>query len=306
MVPDALLMQDENISAYVYVEDDTSGVTVFEVRIPVIPRPRPTTLYTPEQIDSYNKVVAELGTAIQEVTDMKSEIEETVQAAQDAAEIANQAVDAVEQAVLDAEKAVSDAQEAIDNLSLDWNNVENKPEAFPPDTHGHDSSEISGVLPIEKGGTGATTAEEARKNLGITATGSSGDVGSDHTHDEYALADHTHDEYALVDHAHSEYADKIHEHTADEVNARPSSWTPSISDIEGLSDALLEAGKVKTINGNTPDENGNVVVEFTAKDVGALYVSEDNQVMNGDEEFSFDTDKISGKTLEDIYNEVLA
>lgn len=122
-IPDAILMQDERISAYIYVEDELSGITIFEIKIPIIPRARPTSLYTPEEIDSYNKVVAELGVAIQEIEDIKREIDQAVLDVEEATGAANTAASRIEelaqdadQAVQDAEKAIRDAQEAIDNI----------------------------------------------------------------------------------------------------------------------------------------------------------------------------------------------
>lgn len=51
---------------------------------------------------------------------------------------------------------------------------------------GVDVTNIDGTLPITQGGTGATTASEARMNLGL------GTVAT-HAHSEYALTGHTHD-----------------------------------------------------------------------------------------------------------------
>ena len=59
-----------------------------------------------------------------------------------------------------------------------WSAITDKPSGFPPSTHTHPASDIaSGTLstsrlptvPVAKGGTGASTAEGARKNLGACA-----------------------------------------------------------------------------------------------------------------------------------------
>lgn len=54
---------------------------------------------------------------------------------------------------------------------------------------------VTGTLPISRGGTGATTAAAARTSLGLG-------TASTHAHGDYALASHTHDEYALTSHTH--------------------------------------------------------------------------------------------------------
>ncbi|AWY05707.1 minor tail protein [Microbacterium phage Percival] len=50
-----------------------------------------------------------------------------------------------------------------------WTEVTGKPTTFPPSTHGHalTDSNITGTLPINQGGTGATNAAEALQALGI-------------------------------------------------------------------------------------------------------------------------------------------
>ena len=64
--------------------------------------------------------------------------------------------------------------------------------------------------------------------------------------------------------------DEANPPTAEAVGARPNTWVPSMSDIEGLEDSLASAGKVKTVNMIEADENGNI--EITASDLDAIYV----------------------------------
>lgn len=62
--------------------------------------------------------------------------------------------------------------------------------------------------------------------------------------------------------------------TAEEVGARPDSWTPTAEEIGALPD---DAPVVKTVNGEAPDENGDVQIEtcavLDAYPVGSIYMS---------------------------------
>jgi len=57
VIPDVLLMQPEDLRAYIYVEGEDNGSTEYVINIPTIVRPKPTQLYTPEQIDNYSSVM---------------------------------------------------------------------------------------------------------------------------------------------------------------------------------------------------------------------------------------------------------
>jgi len=50
-------MQPEDLRAYIYVEGEDNGSTEYVINIPTIVRPKPTQLYTPEQIDNYSSVM---------------------------------------------------------------------------------------------------------------------------------------------------------------------------------------------------------------------------------------------------------
>ena len=74
---------------------------------------------------------------------------------------------------------------------------------------------ISGILPVDNGGTGATTPAEARLKLDITPA-NIGAATSNHTHDGvYSKTGHNHDSaYSLVSHNHDEtYSKTDHDHS---------------------------------------------------------------------------------------------
>lgn len=53
-IPDGVLMQHREVICYLYYEAEDTGVTVYEICIPLIPRTQPPVgTYTPEQIESF-------------------------------------------------------------------------------------------------------------------------------------------------------------------------------------------------------------------------------------------------------------
>lgn len=55
----------------------------------------------------------------------------------------------------------------ISGAKMSWSDITSKPSTFTPSTHGHalTDSNITGTLPVNQGGTGATTASAARSNI---------------------------------------------------------------------------------------------------------------------------------------------
>ena len=67
-IPDALLEQQREVVCYMYYEDPNYGITVYEIYFPLMPRLKPAAgSYTPEQIEAYDALVAELQELISEV-----------------------------------------------------------------------------------------------------------------------------------------------------------------------------------------------------------------------------------------------
>lgn len=73
-----MLMQDKDLIVYVYVEDESTGKTVGEIRIPIIARPKPSSLYTPEQINNYSTVMGDLEGALEQVEDLADRAEDLI------------------------------------------------------------------------------------------------------------------------------------------------------------------------------------------------------------------------------------
>lgn len=94
-IPDIVLMQPRQVRCYIYVESGSSGYTTYEVRIPVIPRPKPAGyVMTPTESQNYNAMLAELNAAIDEAAELKeytASVAADVEAAKDVAETAEAA-----------------------------------------------------------------------------------------------------------------------------------------------------------------------------------------------------------------------
>lgn len=61
---------------YIYLEDEDSGVTVYEILMPIIRRIKPTAgTYTPEQIDNFTTLLNQLNALIDTIDDTNAESE---------------------------------------------------------------------------------------------------------------------------------------------------------------------------------------------------------------------------------------
>ena len=71
VIPDTLLMQPREVVCYLYYEDEEYGITTYEIYIPLTQRAKPADgTYTPEQIDAYDTLVANLQELIDEMPDV--------------------------------------------------------------------------------------------------------------------------------------------------------------------------------------------------------------------------------------------
>ena len=81
IIPDAILMQHRQAICYVYVETEEYGYTEFEIRLPIIPRGKPSDfVLTSEQEESYNALLASLNSSMEEVRDLVAELRESEEA----------------------------------------------------------------------------------------------------------------------------------------------------------------------------------------------------------------------------------
>lgn len=76
-IPDVLLFQNKELQCYVYVEENDSGVTVYEIDMTIMPRAKPADgQYTPQQIDNYDALIGQ-------VNDLRNDIQDAIDGAED-------------------------------------------------------------------------------------------------------------------------------------------------------------------------------------------------------------------------------
>lgn len=61
------------------------------------------------------------------------------------------------------------------DIGVKWNNISDKPTTFPPSTHSHSVNDITGKLPLSKGGTGSDTGLANAPKYAIIRKDGSGD-----------------------------------------------------------------------------------------------------------------------------------
>ena len=62
-IPDALLMQSRELVCYIYLEEEGSGLTIYEIVMPIVPRIKPgENVYTPKQINNFDTLVSYFNT----------------------------------------------------------------------------------------------------------------------------------------------------------------------------------------------------------------------------------------------------
>ncbi|AWY04856.1 minor tail protein [Microbacterium phage Floof] len=160
-----------------------------------------------------------------------------------------------------------------------WASVTGKPSTFPPSTHGHalTDANITGTLPVNQGGTGATTPANARANLEAAAASHSHSWGevtgkpttfppSSHTHSTDQLTSGTLPlgrggtgaTSASTARANIGAAAASHTHDWDEVTGKPSSFPPS---AHNHSATQITSGTLPISRGGTGASNASDALE---------------------------------------------
>lgn len=280
-------MQDRDITTYVYVENDSSGVTTHEIRIPIIARAKPTELYTPEQIDNYGSAMLELTDAIGQVEAIKGDIEGITDRANEAIETAEGWASA--SATVTMLEAGSDP-----TVSLTEDESGNKVLAFG--IPAGQTGSTGGIGPSGNDGkdgfSPTVVVEEIEGGHKVVITDVNGEQSFDVMDGEDGAGGGIADGVAWenVTGKPDTFTPAEHTHTAEEIGAAEAGHTHTAEDVGARSDDWLP----------TADEIGAALSEHehTAEEVGAVWVER-----NGTEEPGLpapnDADTLGGIPAED-------
>lgn len=232
---------------------------------------------TTETIVYDDYIIYDVSTLLSQITSMKTATHE----ANAAAEAANAVIDATNAAKDAANTAAENAGAAagtanaasrkVDGMTIDAVALDTAqpPTASVETVYGH----LAIHLGLPRGLTGATpqiTFDVATGEPGTDATATvSGTAEAPHLLLTIPRGD-TGSIGNLKINGKAPGADSSVTLAAQDVGARPESWTPGIGDIEGLQAAIDNAGGVKTVAGASPDSAGDIAL--TAQDVGALSI----------------------------------
>ena len=269
-IPDMLLTQKNTV--YCYITTYQSGVlrTIATIKIPIIPRSKPSDYeFNNEELSQVAELMNMLSTSIKNADAANKK----------AQEIYND-FDALKQQMTRIEDAIKD------NGSMGgivyWESIEQKPEVYPPDAHKHNVEDIEGLADVDFGNGTVKSVNsvepDANGNVeldaddvnAITVDLDEGYVGEDVIiKNNTELFDGKTYQQVKTDILSKVPVTSVNEKlgdvmlTASDIGAKPADWQPKISDIEGLTEQLAQAGRVQSVNGATGD------VQLTADDVGA-------------------------------------
>lgn len=110
IIPDCMLEQSSDVTAFIYLIDATSGQTIYKVVIPVTARPKPAGWTVPDAQSVFRDALSQLNTNLTELQKVRDSAKAS---ADDAAESARQAKTSEENALTDISNARLAALEEI-------------------------------------------------------------------------------------------------------------------------------------------------------------------------------------------------
>lgn len=177
VIPDALLEQDTELRAWIYLVGDGTGETIKLIQIPITPRLKPQdfiSVITPSQQTMLEQFMAQLnelaGTIESSNAEMSASLTSHLNNKNNPHNVTFDQITGT-LPVGNGGTGATDAATARTNLGA----------ASADHTHGLATAKITGTLPIAKGGTGGTTASDARTNLEITPS-NIGAAAENHVH----------------------------------------------------------------------------------------------------------------------------
>ena len=177
VIPDALLEQDTELRAWIYIVGDGTGETIRLIQIPIQARLKPQEFIsqiTPSQQTMLEEFMVQLNELADEIetsnSNMSAALTSHVNNTNNPHNVTFDQITGV-LPVANGGTGATTAEEARENLNA----------ASDDHTHGLNTARITGTLPVAKGGTGSSSAAGARTNLGITPS-NIGAAQTSHTH----------------------------------------------------------------------------------------------------------------------------
>ena len=177
VIPDALLEQDTELRAWIYIVGDGTGETIRLIQIPIQARLKPQEFIsqiTPSQQTMLEEFMVQLNELADEIetsnSNMSAALTSHVNNTNNPHNVTFDQITGV-LPVANGGTGATTAEEARENLNA----------ASDDHTHGLNTARITGTLPVAKGGTGSSSAAGARTNLGITPS-NIGAAAEEHEH----------------------------------------------------------------------------------------------------------------------------
>ena len=246
-IPNVLLAQTKSIICYVCVSDEASNITVFHIKIPVIPREKPADYqFTQQEIIGFAKLMGELNIAIEDVNELNKRTEEIVDGIDNAYNTAAETVKAATEAVENIENVQQEIDNQFNGIQLDITNQFNIMNDRIAETVYVDRSETGepGVpAPNDADTLGGIPAKDyvlktdiSDMSSSLPTGGTPGQVLSVVSDDgEVAWVDVSTDttvNWSEIQNVPSEFIPTEHSHTAEDVGAKPDDYVPSWNEIQ--------------------------------------------------------------------------
>lgn len=205
-IPDVVLVQPNPVQCYIYVMNETSGITVYQIDMPLVPRAEPSDIYTPRQIDYFADLESRLDDLFAESTELKDGLDTLTTAtnnAKDAANAAaadvtaatnraNQAAQAAETGAANVNAAIEDAEdatEAANQATADLETLKTQTQAAADNANAKATLADQKAALADQKATDAQTAASAANTAAANATNGVKYIGTAYSEKPYAVND---------------------------------------------------------------------------------------------------------------------
>ncbi len=129
-MPDSVMINEGTtlnyyITAYIYITDETSGTTQYEIQTPVIIRPKPGTTDTPQERDQFAELVEKVNSNLNQMKELNTSAEGSATAAEKSASKAENAASAAADSASAAKNSAGEANTAEEKAKSAATTAEN-------------------------------------------------------------------------------------------------------------------------------------------------------------------------------------